>query len=139
MTPSEYHAFLKRLDSSVVKWQGQVESLNVEKLNVTFVIGKDIEQEKDVALKNLSLVRQIAQQQLIKHTLANDIDLDQSLEDAMNMLAGIVSLLPEDAQAARWGQSIPSVEEFGAFVVPLRRHVLSYADELQARAEKCSR
>src|ERR1700730_1208094 len=79
MSPSAYREFLKRLDISVAKWHHQVDSLNVEKLNVTFSIGKTIEHQKDAALQHLGLIHQLISRQLIKDFISNDISMEGSL------------------------------------------------------------
>ena len=139
MSASQYREFVKGLDTSAAKWERQFESLKIEQLNVSYSVGKAIEQQKGVALQNLELIRQIIyERQLYKDDLSKDIRLEESLDIVMNMLSSIRNIIP-DEQAARWAQALPSLSEIGEFDVSIRDHALAYADYLQLKAEGCSR
>jgi hypothetical protein len=140
MEAAEYRGFLKRLDASTTEWRNQVAALNIEQLNVTFSQGKTIDGEKDVCLRNLTLVHDLIETQISKDSLRDDMRLTESLADVSSMLGDIVGNLPENAQALHWASAVPSLgREIASYQAPLRRHVLAYADMLQDKAAKCAR
>lgn len=140
MEAAEYRGFMKRLDTSTAEWRNQVVALNIEKLNVTFSQGKTIEGEKDVCLRNLTLIHELIEKQLSKDGLRDDVRLSESLADVSSMLGDIVGNLPGNIQALRWASAVPSLgKEIASYQRPLREHVLAYADILQERAAKCGK
>jgi hypothetical protein len=140
MEAAEYRGFLKRLDASTEEWRKQIAALNVEQLNVTFSRGKTIEGEKNVCLRNLTLVHDLIEKQITKDVLSDDVTLEESLADVSSMLSNIIDNLPENAQAVHWAWAIPSLDrEIASYQTPLRKHALAYADMLQEKAAKCSR
>lgn len=139
LTPSEHRDLLKKLDRCVPDWVQRIELLDIEKLNVSYSVGKNLEQEKDIILQNLSFMRKAIAQQLIQNRLSTDISLESSLEDVMNFSRTLLDSLPETAEAARWSHSVPDPKEFEPFTIPLMKHILSSADRLQKNAEDCSR
>jgi len=141
MDAREYREFLKRLDASAIGWREQIATLNVEQLNVSFSLGKTIEGEKGVCLRNLKVVHDIiASGQLSKDRLSDDVRLTESLADLSSMLGDIVGSIPANAQAVHWAATIPSLDrEIASYRSPLVKHVVAYADLLQEKAAKCSR
>jgi len=140
MNVTEYRGFLRQLDTSAASWEGRITSLDIQDLNVTFSVGKAIELQKEGALKHLKFVRRVIAQQLTQERLSSDVSMLMSLEDVNALVSGIHSLLPNTEQAARWGQAIPSLtEEIGNSQLPLEKHTLQYADQLQDKAARCSK
>jgi len=147
METAEYRDFLKRLDAAVTEWQTHVESLKIEDLNVTFSIGKTIEQEKQLCLENIAVARNLIRSQRNNELLSDDVSLNESLSDLSSMLGEILGNIPENAQAVHWARALPSLDkEIHSYQRPLRKHISAYANQLELRVAqlelkvaKCSR
>jgi hypothetical protein len=130
---------MKGLESATFDWQRRIELLDIDKLNVSYSVGKVMDQNRDMILKNLRLIREVIQRQSVQNKLSRDVILLNSLHDVLASFDAIFDLLPENQEAERWGHEFPNIKEFGSFQLPLERHILDYSDELQEKAEKCSR
>ena len=140
MDPSEYRSFLKRLDASAAEWREQFEALHIERLNVTYSLGKKLEAQKKIGLTSLTRIHDTIDRQLTKDSLSDDVRLQEYLDMVHTVLGDTVSSLPDNAQTVHWAKAIPSqVEQMSSYESPLRKHVLAYADQLQEKAAKCSR
>jgi hypothetical protein len=140
MDPSEYRGFLKRLDASAAEWREHIEKLNVEQLNVTFPIGKRIEESKEICLRNLADLHAVIGGQLTTDMLSQDVSLSESLEDVSEMLGLILSDIPASEQSVQWARQLPSLDkEIASYRRTLRKHISTYANQLQLKAAKCPR
>jgi hypothetical protein len=140
MAANEYRDYLKRLDAAVARWQVQFEAMNVEKMKVDYSLGKMLERQRDVMAKNLGLIHESIGPQLDRESLSRDIALEGSLTEAEATLGDIMHTLPANEQGVYWGRSLlPIAKEMSDFDPPFRKHVWAYADELQAKAERCSK
>lgn len=140
MEPAEYRAYLKRLDAAVSRWQPQFEAMNVEKMDLGYAVGKTLEMYRDIIRKNLALMHESIGLQFVRESLSQDITLESSLVEVVDDLGNIVNNLPENERGVYWGRSlVPLSKEMREFDPPLRKHVGAYADQLQARAERCSK
>jgi hypothetical protein len=136
----EYRGFLRSLDVSAARWQSEIETFHVEDLTVSFSLGKRIDEQKQLALKNIALMRETIHSQLAHDQLSNDINLDGSLQDVSNMLSGIVSIMPDREESVSWSRKFVKLnDEIGPLELSLRKQVLAYADKLQTQAERCQR
>jgi hypothetical protein len=140
MGAAEYRDFLGSLDLSAARWQLEIETFHVEDLSVSFSLGKSIDGQKQLALKNIALIPKTIHSQLANERLSNDINLDGSLLDVSNMLSGIVSIMPDREESVSWSRKFVDLnDEIGPLELSLRKQVLAYADQLQAQADRCQR
>jgi hypothetical protein len=140
MTTSQYQDYLKRLDAAMQRWQNQVKSVDAGEKNVDYSTGKTIEHARETILGNLKILRGLVAKQRSTDLLSADISIEDLLGDASEPLSVMLFTLPSNQQGLRWQQSLPSVQtEIGDLQLELRKHIDSYADELQAKAEGCSK
>ncbi|HEY5177616.1 MAG TPA: hypothetical protein VII95_18840 [Terriglobales bacterium] len=140
MSPAEYQSFLKKLNADVTVWQKVFSALQVEDLPVSYAVGKLIADNKGVALTNLEVMDSLIKSELFKPQLSNQISMAKSLTDIMSSLSDTEGLLPAGAARKNWDDSgMPVLKGVSEYDQLLEKHVFSFADELQERAERCSR
>jgi hypothetical protein len=143
MSTTEYQAFLKILDSKLPEWNRSVSYMDVRKLSVPYRQGKVVADAQTMVLKNLEIIHKCVDRETNGHRrLSNEFTLYQSLEDVASGVETMIDNLPDSAEAGRWSGSegLPLFRDIMlSYVKPLRDNIDAYADELQDRAERCSR
>ena len=126
LSSSERQELVTRLKDSSADWQQRLNSLDIDKLNVSFSVGKLIDGHKEVALRELSLMRGVLDRLLLQDNLVAEISVEDSLQNLMSSIITISDLSPPNAEATRWRENAPSIKEIGSFSLPLARHILAY-------------
>jgi len=140
MSASDYQGFLKRLDAAIPQWEKALREVKIDELNVVYSVGNVIVENQRLALQKLALMRPITKAEYDHPRLRNEMSMLDSLNDVTSELSGMSHFLPESPQTSKWVASTatPTVSDIAKFLSPLMDHVFAYADNLQARAEKCS-
>jgi len=134
MSPSEHRDYMKRLDAATLKWQEQISALSIDNLNVSYSVGKNLEQTKEIAMQNLNMIRRRIKLQLRRDRLEDNIGINLELLDLSNMLHLIVQTLPATGQAERLGEEIlTSSGDVATLEMALRKHVFAYAEAFKIK------
>lgn len=140
MTPSDYRNYIKRLDGATRRWRAQIEGLDIAKLKTSYESGKQLEQARGVLDQNIQLIRRFMDGQLSDESLSSDIEMQNSIEDADAVTNGLMWLLPDNEQGKDWQRIFADMaKEMTGLDVGIRKHIYLYADQLQTKAEKCSK
>lgn len=137
---AQYRETLKGLDESAQRWQKQVRSLNVDKLKVTYAVGRNMEKARDTILQTLGFMHTLIGQQRVVEALSVDISIENTIGDIESPLNFLMDSLPSDEEGAYWARTLaPMGSELSQFQMPLRKHIDGFANKIQSKAERCSK
>jgi hypothetical protein len=137
---AQYRETLKGLDESGLRWQKQLRSLDVDKLKVTYAVGRNIEKARDTIIKTLVFMHNFVGQQRVGEALSIDISIDNTISDLDSPLDVLIDSLPSDEEGVYWARTLgPMAVELSEFQIPLRKHIDAFANKLQLKAEHCSK
>jgi hypothetical protein len=140
MTPTEYRNYIKRLDGATGRWHAQIQAFDIAKLKTDYEVGKRLEHARKTLDQNIQLIRRFMDGQLLNESLGSDIEMQNSVADAADVANGLMWLLPNSEPGESWERIFGEVgKEMTEFDVKIRKHVYLYAEQLQARGEKCSK
>lgn len=139
MSTTEYREFLASIDSSVTRWQTELDEFQVENLKIDFSNGKTIDDSRTVAVQNLALIRETTQTQRGHEKLSDDVVLEGALKDVETMMMSMANMLMDQKDGSRWAvQFVVLPREIRPMRRRLREHIVAFADQLQTKADKCS-
>jgi hypothetical protein len=137
---------MKGLDAAVQRWQRQVDSINVEKMNIDYSIGQRIESFRESVLRSLrALHAQIGNNIANSNSkqgesLSVDILIENYLGDVSFSLVGLTDALPSNDEGSYWNRNLlATIEEMSRAQEPLRDHIVAFADKLELRASTCTK
>ena len=124
-------------------------AIKVEELPVSYVEGKTIEQNREVALQNLDLLLKLSTRVLQTGKLADEINLLTAIQELSSQMQVVATLLydvnvKDDAtvkKLAAWAAPLAdlSAGPVNAFFVDTFTYVTSHASELDARQCPCAK
>lgn len=139
MSQSEYQSFIKHLGAAIPKWERLFSGFKVEQLPVSYAVGKQLEDQQELALKQLYVIKTNAALELNHPRLRHQISIEQGLSALIEGLSDIESLLPTVASKKHWDEEAsPIMTEVANYRVSLDDHVWNWAEELQNQAESCT-
>jgi hypothetical protein len=139
MSPTEYKAFLMRLDDRATEWNKNIRALNIDQMNLSYAGGKPLAQFQSNALGAVDMLRKYVALEKARVQLSNEIDMLSMLKIIDEATTDLLGVLPERREAVSWGRSILPVErEMNDYSTQFEKHISDYADQLQAKAERCS-
>jgi len=131
MTKAEYEEHLVKVDAVKEHCNKLAQSINLEKLSVSYNLGKQIEIAKQQILDMLNTIGVLEIQIRSKETLTNDIKLEETMEDESQSLAALAFDFGDSEIAnTAMRQSV----DFVNVIPPLRKHIWNYANRLEANA-----
>jgi hypothetical protein len=146
MSGSQYRDYMKGLDAAVQRWQTQVDSINVGKMDVDYTTGQHIESFRGSVLRSLKALHvQIGNNVASSsskqgESLSVDILIENYLGDISFSLVGLTDALPSNDEGRYWNRNLMStIEEMSRTQEPLRDHIVAYADKLQLKASICTK
>lgn len=131
MTKAEYEEYLVKVDAVKEHCNKFARSINLEKLNVSYGMGKQIEIAKQQILDMVNTIGVLEIQIRSKETLADDIKLEETIGDESQSLAALAFDFGDSEIAnTAMRQSV----DFVNLIPSLRKHIWNYADRLEANA-----
>ena len=92
LTPSEYKEFLDKVDADLPKWETALKKIDPAKMNVSYAVGKQIEQWKDHALENVTWSRENVAKERVKHTVSGELRLKTFLQGAFDAMDEVLRI-----------------------------------------------
>jgi len=89
MTPAEYKEFLDKVDAELPKWETALQKIDPAKSDVSYAVGKQIEQWRDLALKEVTWARQYVAKERVKHTVSGELSLKGFLEGVFSVMDNV--------------------------------------------------
>jgi hypothetical protein len=140
MDKAQYREQLKRADDAARRWEKQLNSIDLDKLKVSYSTGRSIEKARSTLLDNFLYMHRFIAEQLVSESLSGDIMIENTLGDVVSPVDTLIDLLPTTGDGNYWLRTLgPMGEEMMGFQIPLRKHINILAENLQLKAEVCSR
>lgn len=139
MSPTEYKAFLQRLDDHAIAWNNNIRALNIDQMKLFYAEGKPLAQFQSNALGAVDMLRKYVALEKAHVQLSKEIDMLSMLKIIDEATGDLVVMLPQRREAVSWGRQILPVErEMNDYSTQFEKHISDYADQLQAKAQRCS-
>ena len=126
MTTAEYKDFLDKVEVGLPKWEAALKRVDPAKTDVSYASGKQIEQWRDLGLKEVEWVRQHLAKERAKHTVSGELALRGFLEGVFNLMDSVV----QTEVAA--GITLSDLEKYAPEISSL---VIRIANDVTARVE----
>jgi len=131
MTPAQYKEFLDKVDAELPKWETALQKIDSTKSDVSYAVGKQIEQWRDLALTEVSWSRRHVAKEHVKHTVSGELKLQGSLEGAFTAMDSLAQ-----AEVAA-GLTLPDLDKYaseqGSLIDRIRNDVMARVELLEKR------
>ncbi len=126
MTESEYKGFLDKVEIELPKWEAALKKIDPAKTNASYAVGKQIDQSRDLALKEAAWVRQYVAKERVRHTVSGELALRGFLESLFNQMDTVV------VTEIMFGITASNLENYAPQISSL---VIRIANDVTARVE----
>ena len=90
MSPTEYNKVLDQIAVESTKWEAALKKADPAKSNVSYAVGKQIVEWRELGLKEVAWARQTAAKERAKHTVSGELALEGFVEGVFNMMDNMV-------------------------------------------------
>jgi len=143
MPHADYETLLRKIDGDIPRWQMQVSRFHVEDFSVSFVDGKFTQELRDDAARGFESLRELIASDLAQRRLSTEIQISQHLNLAAEHMQDLSLFAFKHASskiADEWSNDAAASDgALRVYELSLTEQLSAYADELQRKAEKCSR
>ena len=126
LSSSEYRDLLDKIQGESGKWEASLKNVDPAKTNVSYSIGKQIEQWRDLALKEVVWTRQSVAKERLKHSVSGELELRGFLQGVFDMMDNVVR-----TEVAA-GVTLSDVEKYAPEISSL---LLRMSNDVTARVE----
>lgn len=139
--PAAFQASLLKFQKQSVEWRKMLDSVKVEELQVSYVQGKQIESDKDLAIQNLDVATTLASRILTSGHLADEVNLLATVLDVNHGFESLETDLLEDvtardslAKATSWTNTLINVGvPANALFLEIYQYVMARSDEIEQK------
>jgi hypothetical protein len=136
--PTEYKAFLTRLDDHATEWNKNIRALNIDQMNLSYAEGKPLAQFQSNALGAVDMLRKYVALEKARVQLSNEIAMLSMLKIIDEATSDLVGVLPQRREAVFGGGQYCQSRRDERLLDPIRKAHFRFCRPTEAKAERCS-
>lgn len=90
MSDAEYRVILNQIDASLPEWERALRSIDPEKMNLSYTLGKDVVRDRDIGLMGITNARQLLQKERLHRKVSQELALKGFLQGVFDSMQSIL-------------------------------------------------